>query len=35
MYDESALIPYDVIDIKGEVNHAKTKFLFQAVDTKK
>ena len=35
MYDESALIPYDVIDIKGEVNQAKTKFLFQAVDKKK
>ena len=35
MYDESALIPYDVIDIKGEVNPAKTKSLFQAVDTKK
>ena len=35
MYDESALIPYDVIDIKGKVNPAKTKSLFQAVDTKK
>ena len=35
MYDGSVMIPYGVIDIKCEVNQAKTKLQFQVVDTKK
>ena len=35
MYDEPVMIPYRVIDVKCEVNGAKTKLQFQVVDTKK
>ena len=35
VYDGSVMIPYAVIDIKCEVNQAKTKLQFQVVDTKK
>ena len=35
MYEGSVMIPYGIIDIKCEVNQAKTKLQFQVVDTKK
>ena len=35
MYNGSVIISYGVIDIKCEVNQAKTKLQFQVVDTKK
>ena len=35
MYDGSVMIPYGIVDIKCEVNQAKTRLQFQGVDTKK
>ena len=35
MYDRSVIIPYGTIDIKCEMNQAKTKLQFQVANTKK
>lgn len=34
MYDRSVMIAYGAIDIKFEVNRAKTKLQFQVIDSK-